>query len=292
MQLTVRSYLMAGFAAAGAGALAIAPMPSLTSDITIPSVEAPVALAAAPSAEQLLALGIADTAGLAGGIFGSGASANTFLGYDTQVLGQTFAALPALIANDPETYLPIAAVGVATLPITLATIAEPQFTGVNAGGQNQLPGQAATTSPIGIPTNPFFQNVPTVVAPINAATKKVANDFDNVSAALGGPKLANPITVGAQEVGTGIVQAQGLVRTAGVGTLSAATQAALARNPQGVATAFQNAPGALQKAVFGDPAGPNIGGAPSVKKLGAIGTVSATVKKAADNIGNAVSGGS
>ena len=57
MQLTVRSYLMAGMAAAGAGALAIAPLPSLTQDVTIPTVEAPVALAAAPSVRATARLG-------------------------------------------------------------------------------------------------------------------------------------------------------------------------------------------------------------------------------------------
>ena len=65
MQLTVRSYLMAGMAAAGAGALAIAPLPSVTPDVTVPTVEAPVALAAAPTFEQLFALGVADATAFA-----------------------------------------------------------------------------------------------------------------------------------------------------------------------------------------------------------------------------------
>jgi hypothetical protein len=313
MQLTVRSYLMAGLAAAGAGALAIAPMPSLTSDVSIPTVEAPVALAAAPSFEDLLALGLADTTLLVSTPFSSGSSANTFLGYDTQVIGAQLGALATAVQADPETYLPLAAASVGFLPLSLVSIAEPQFTGVNAAGVSgnpsnptyTLPGQAATTSPILTTTPPYLQNVPTVVAPINAATTKVAGDFDNVSAALGGPKLAKPITTGAQAIGTSVVQAQGLVRTAVVGTAQGATLAALSGNPQGVATAFQTGASNIQKSIVGDPSVPlvnpatgkvstntSLNTAAPVKRLGAIGTVSSTVQKAASDVGNSISGGS
>lgn len=310
MQLTVRSYLMAGMAAAGAGALAIAPLPSLVPDVTVPSVEAPVALAAAPSFDQLLALGIADSAAVTSGAFGSGSNAAGFLSGDTSYLGNSFALLPSLIASNPEMYLPLAATSVAFAPLSAIQLAEPQFTGVNASGQNPLtgaytlPGQADNVAIQPITTAPGFALKPTVVAPINAAAGKVATDFDNLSASVGGPTtVARTLTGSASAVGTSVVQAQGLVRTAGLGTLSAATQAAIARNPQGVATAIQNAPGNLQKAVFGDTSVPLVSpttGQPStasnavapVKRLGAIGTVSSTVQKAANDVGNAVGGGS
>ena len=77
MQLTVRSYLMAGMAAAGAGALAIAPLPSLVPDVSIPSVEAPVDLAATPSPLELLLQGVGSAATLANGAFTSAGSAGT-----------------------------------------------------------------------------------------------------------------------------------------------------------------------------------------------------------------------
>jgi hypothetical protein len=309
MQVTARAYLMAGLAAAGAGALALAPMPSLApQDVKVPTVEAPVALAAQPSLTDLITLGVVDSSTLAAAGFSSGANANTFLSADTQLLGASFSSLIPLVQSNPQTYGPLALASVAFLPTSVIDLTEPQFTGVNAGGQNldgsyTLPGVANTKAPVITVSPPSFQNVPTVAAPINAAAVKVATDFDSVSKAFGGPSnVAKTMTTSAQAVGTSVIQAQGLVRTAAVGTAQGVATAAIAGNPQGVSNAIQTGAGNIQKAIAGDPSvqlvdpatgkvntgNPTKNTAAPVKRLGAIGTVSSTVQKAASDISNAV----
>jgi hypothetical protein len=286
MQVTVRSYLMAGLAAAGAGALAIAPLPAMTpQDVKVPTVEAPVTLAVQPSLTDLVALGIADSSTLAAAGFASGANGNTFLSGDTSFLGASFAALSKAVAADPQTYGPLAAAQVAFLPTSLIDIAEPQITGVSSSSAGVTqPGQASPVAPILLASPPYVALEPTVVAPINTATTTVSKHLDNVSAAFGGPKVAEKITTSSQAVGTSVVQAQGLVRSAVVGTAQTATLAAIQNNPQGVANAIQSGPANVQKAILGDSTATK----GTVKNLGAIGTVSSTVQKAASDISKAV----
>ena len=187
--------------------------------------------------------------------------------------------------------------------------ADAQFFGVNDAGV--VPAGANTTFSIpGVPdTNigavlvPAPGVTPTVITPINKAASKAALDFDNVSASVGGPRLATPITSGAQRVGTSIVQAQGLVRTAAVGAVGGVASAALTNGD--VAGAVQTGADGVVKSVFGDSSVPLVNknskkattsadpnAVAPVRRLGAIGTVSSTVQKAASDVGNAVGGGS
>jgi hypothetical protein len=312
MQLTVRSYLMAGLAAAGAGALAIAPLPSVTpADVKIPTVEAPVALAAAPTFEQLLAFGIADATGLTVAPFSSASAANAFVGTDI-VSSVTTAQLIIAATQAGQIDPPLAALALGVgLPVQALGAGDAQFFGVNDPGVVQaanpanniysIPGEPDTTTGVVLVPSPGI--MPTVVTPINKATSKVALDFDNVSASVGGPRLASPVTSGAQRVGTSIVQAQGLVRTAAVGAVGGVATAALTNGD--VAGAVRSGADGVVKSVFGDSTVPLVNkttkkattsadpnAVAPVRRLGAIGTVSSTVQKAASDVGNSISGGS
>jgi hypothetical protein len=306
MQVTVRSYLMAGLAATGITALAVAPLPSMSQNVTVPSVEASVDLAAAPT----LAQWFADTTGLAVGGFSSASAASAFLGTDTlgaALLGQ---GLLALVQADPS-LLPIAALGGVGAALALPQATDLQFFGVTDSGvipgkkksdplTYSLPGIPDTTSTTAL-VPVFTKNMPIVVGPISAATNNLATDIDDASDSVGGPKLAGPLTSGAQAVGTSVVQAQGLVRSATVDAVTNVAAASLSGNPQAVGTAIQTGAGGIQKSIVGDSSVPlvnpatgkvdsnsNLNTAAPVKRLGAIGTVSSTVQKAASNVGNAL----
>jgi len=164
----------------------------------------------------------------------------------------------------------------------------------------QLPGVPATTTKIPVAALPptLWPSSPTVVNSFRTGAITAATIADTVAAQVGLPKLAVPTTKGVQAIGTSFIQAQGLVRSATVGAVQG-TITAVATGGN-VPNAIKTGLNGIKKSIVGDPTVPKVSasgvvtGVPAldtnepVKRLGAIKTVSTTVKKAVQNVAAAV----
>jgi hypothetical protein len=308
MQVTARSYLMAGLAAAGMGALAIAPMPSLEgampADVQVRNVQNTALVDDLVGAYEF---GVLNAGILNNGALGSATVAN---GVGTGFLAQ-LPLLPVSVAAQPTqtpTILNAGVTGLVSAATGVAPFGEPVAalgpTSTPVDGAPGVPGgyTNATVDPPGplpLGTYPVPVSVPNsanIPKPFNSAVNTVENNL--IAAGVPGAKVLKSTTVESQRVGTAVVQAQGLVRTATVGAVQGTINAA---------TTGGNVPGAVQtglnnvgKSVFGDPSvtqkvNPTTGqpdntsaGVDSVRKLGAIGTVSSATQTAAKNVANSV----
>lgn len=142
---------------------------------------------------------------------------------------------------------------------------------------------------------------PTVNAPATAGFLAAATIVDNNTPSVV-PKLATPIVKGAGEVGTSLIQASGLVRTASVTAVQNTLNSATGLSNVPVGTSIRNGIDGVTKSVIGDstvkkvtPIGNGLGivtGGPTdtvspVKRLGAIQTVTQTTANAIKGVATA-----
>lgn len=327
MHVANRSQMITGVSALAVGALFTAPALLSQQHVEAPVAQAPVAL----SSPIGLSAAVSPIAGLitagqqaAGGVIGSGAQANVIYPSDAIFIGGSLVTqVQGLIAH-PST-IPAAIVGLPGQVEGLTELVENQSTGVKADGElgqitipfptstsplitvdaYSLPGEfvPATTNPgaAGFPG----PNATTVNNSATNGFRAAAGTLDSITPA-GLPKLATPITVGAQEVGTSLIQAGGLVRSASATAVQNTFNAVASGNPTNVRNAVVGGVSGVSKSVFGDSSVPLVtpisssvgvdlpsGGVPvpgtvaPVKRLGAIGTVTTTVTKAVTGVATA-----
>ncbi len=298
MQIATRPYLAAGLALASAAAVTI-PIATSRDLVTpaIPSSDRMVALTASALPTALLNL-VTIPQDLAGGALGSLNTVVTAYPDTALIFGTGLLESLDHAANHPST-IPLA---IASLPASIGSFVEViglQTTGVAASGYSpisgkyQMPGEPdpVTYSPLH-PTEAivpvFSQTADDVFAlpgqlpgNIVTAVNRSAQKLDDVSAALGGPRVVHQTALSLESVGTSVIQAEGLVRTATLGAVSSVAVTAV--NKGDVAKAVREGRAEIKRAIFGRPASASAP-AGSAKQLGAIKTVKTTVQKAQKDI--------
>lgn len=259
MDIAVRSYLIAGVATIGVGALALSPVAQIP-ERAIPTIAAPTQLTGA----------VSDVV----------ENAKIFVdGYVESFFAAGVFALLGILPAVPE------------LPADIIDTAKdhqlPNY------AENRLSGLVTALTgvkPPSVPQNPGGQLVPTVPnpnyeGPVQTPTKPAEFVVIRIPANLAESEISanlieKGITVGpvawqnTYDVWTARVQANGLVRSAALGSAQRVVDAVA--NHTSVRNALKEGGIAMKHAVFGKPANSTDAPAGSIKNLGAIKTVKST----------------
>jgi hypothetical protein len=299
MQIAIRSYVTAGVAAAGVAALVVAPIaPKM--DVSVPSVNAAVALAASPFEQALIYASTAPIDLVAGLINSTQTAAVAYPSLGLQVglgLAQQIQALIGDPASIPDFFAELP-----TQANQIVSLGEVNTFGVATGlSGNGAPGVTDVTQLAG-PFAPQFFPAPPYLSPVVGQTPAVspgaipgnisnglnsaAAKVDGVIAAVGGPPVfVQTVSRSTQAIGTSFIQAQGLVRSSMLNAITGVNLAVV--HGGNVNAAIQNGLTSVQQSILGNPAA----AAGSVARLGAIKTVTHTVQKAVKDVGTAARGG-
>jgi hypothetical protein len=298
MQIAIRSYVTAGVAAAGVAALVVAPIaPKM--DVSVPSVNAAVALAASPFEQALIYASTAPIDLVAGLIGSTQTAAVAYPSLGLQVglgLAQQIQALIGDPASIPDFFaeLPAQANQIVSLGEVNTFGVATGLSGNGAPGVTDVPHLAGPFAPQFFPSpalEPVVGQAPTsqlglIPGNISNGLNNAAAKVDGVIAAVGGPPVfVQTVSRSTQAIGTSFIQAQGLVRSSMLNAITGVNLAVV--HGGNVNAAIQAGLTSVQQSILGNPAA----AAGSVARLGAIKTVTHTVQKAVKDVGTAARGG-